>query len=193
MSTMEWLDDDTDEPEEPEVDSTRFPLLDDEHFLIAELNKRLRSLLQLPYVSGNTIRQIGTVLFALERMPRATPGIAVAFSLVYRFNHESTGCDLFISESEFRLETGGNAYSPEVGSDSYSNIVFEMETSGFRRGSADSFEVIGWLNQFDEVLNLGVRIEIDYLGDDDDVDWSAEDVEEDEIDINKDDSDENEE
>jgi len=171
---MHWIDDE----DEPEVDRTQFPLREDECYLVQELSQRLRSLIQRPSVSGYTVRQIGTVLFALERLPRATPGVAVSFSLVYRFNHESSGCDLFISESEFRLETGGNTYDPEVGSDSYGDTIFEMETSGFRRGSADSFEVVGWLNQFDELLNLGGQIEIDYLGDDEDVDWSNDDIEE---------------
>src|SRR5215475_11322290 len=111
---MELLDDEADELQDSDNDRTRFPLRDDELFLIYEIQKRLRSLLQKSHVSGKTVRQIGSILFALERLSFSTPGIAISFSLVYRFNHESTGCDLFISESEFRLESGGNAYDPNV-------------------------------------------------------------------------------
>jgi hypothetical protein len=113
------------------------------------------------------------VLFALERLPRSTPGVAVAIGPVYSFNSESSYCDLYITESEFRLSGGGNTYDPGVGSDSFSSTVFELEISGFREGSGDSEEVLGWLEQFDELINLGARIQIEYLGDDTLVDWSA--------------------
>lgn len=149
-----------------------FPFRLDEIFIVGELKARIRKLLQRPEASPIVVRKIGTVLFALERLPRSTPGVAVSLGLVDRFNNESCFSDLYISEDEFRLSSGGNTYDPGVGSDSYSSTAFELETSGFRDGNADSEEVAGWFAQFDQLLGLDAAIEIEYLGDDEQVDWS---------------------
>jgi hypothetical protein len=151
-----------------------FPFKIEDSFLVDELKKVVRKILRHPTLSGNDMRRIGTVLFALERLPRSTPGAAVGLSVVYRYNNESTYCELFISESELRLTSGGNTYDPAVGSDSYSQSILEMETSGFKDGCTDSYEVTGWFNSVSELLNMESRIEIEYLGDDGEVDWSDE-------------------
>jgi hypothetical protein len=151
-----------------------FPFRLDEVFIVESLKERMRTLLQRPGTSPVDLRQIGAVLFALERLPRSTPGIAVGVGLVYRNNKESCFSDFYISESEFRLSSGGNTYDPAVGSDSYSTTAFELETSGFREGNSESDETVGWFNQFDELLGLEAAIEIEYNGDDEQVNWSDE-------------------
>lgn len=115
-----------------------FPFRIEDSFLVDELKNVVRKILRHPTLSGSEVRRIGTVLFALERLPRSTPGVAVGLSVAYRYNNESTYCELFISDSELRLSSGGNAYDPAVGSDNYGQTVFEMETSGFKDGHTDS-------------------------------------------------------
>lgn len=160
-----------------ERDYHLFPFRLDEVFIVEELKQRVRKLLLRTDTSPGVVRKIGTVLFALERLPRSTPGVAVSLGLVNRFNNESCFSDIYISEDEFRLSSGGNSYDPAVGSDSYSSNAFELETSGYRDGDAESGEVAGWFNQFDELLGLGATIQIEYIGEDEMVDWSAEGTE----------------
>lgn len=171
------LDDEDELDEDDDQDEKRrelFPFRLEESFVVYELKSLVRKILQRPTLSGSEVRQVGTVLFALERLPRPTPGVAVGLGVAYRYNNESTYCELFISESEFRLSNGGNTYDPGVGSDSYSQTIFEMETSGFREGSGDDYEVTGWFNSINELLTMESSIDIEYLGDDEAVDWSEE-------------------
>lgn len=151
-----------------------FPFKLEDVFIVEELKDRIRKLLHRPGISPLQIRQIGTVLFALERLPRSTPGIAVGIGPRYSFNNESSYCDLFISEHEFRLGSGGSTYDPAVGGDHYSSTAFELGISGSREGYAESEEVSYWFSQFDELFNLGAKIEVDYVGEDELVDWSEE-------------------
>lgn len=174
---MDELDDEVELETEDDGDSQGrelFPFRREESFVVDELKGVVRLILQRPTLTGKEVRRVGTVLFALERLPRPTPGVAVGLGVVYRFNNESTYCELFISESEFRLSGGGNTYDPAVGSDSYGQTIFEMETSGFREGSGDSYEVAGWFGSVRELLNMESKIDIEYLGDDESVDWSDE-------------------
>ena len=158
--------------DDPEQNCDLFPFNTEDVFVIEELKERFRKLLGRPNTSPVRIRQIGTVLFALERLPRSTPGIMISIGPFYRFNDESSYCDLFISESSFRLSQGGSTYDPAVGGDRYSSTVLEVETSGYRAGSGDDPAVFDWFNQFDELFNLGAEISVEDIGEDSAVDWT---------------------
>jgi hypothetical protein len=74
------------------------------------------------------------------------------------------------------LSSGGNTYDPGVGSDNYSSVVFEAETSGYRT-STDWFAISGWVESFKELLNMESRISIDDNSDHESVNWDDEDSE----------------
>lgn len=166
---------------EDEADDERdvdlFPFRVDERPIVDELIKLVREVLGRGKVSAAQVRDISKVLYALERLPRPTPGIAIGLTVAYHYNNECTYCELFISEEEFRISSGGNTYDPGVGSDSYGETLFEMETSGFRDGSADWYQLSGWFDSARELLNMEHRISIEDLGDDGEIDWSDEESE----------------
>lgn len=168
MSTDDFNDDQT----KPNYEL--FPFRSEDIFVVEDLKARFRELLKKPNLPANRVRDIGTVLFALERLPRSTPGVFVTIGPHYRFNQESSYCDLCISETEFRLSQGGSMYDPAVGGDNYSSTVFEIDTSGYRSGSGEDPTVIEWFNTFDELINLGATFDVEYLGEDDQVDWTEE-------------------
>lgn len=159
---------------ESNPDYQLFPFRSEDLFIVEELKERFRDLLKKPNLSPTRVRQIGTVLFALERLPRSTPGVFVVIGPHYSFNNETSYCDLCISESEFSLSRGGSIYDPAVGGDNYSSTVFEIETSGYRDGSGEDPDVFEWFNMFDELLSLGGKLYVEYLGEDELVDWSQE-------------------
>lgn len=178
-------DDAVDSKEDTERGYDLFPLLADESFFVYELKTVVKNVLQRMPLSGREVREVGAVLFALERLPRSTPGIAVGLTLAYRANNESTFCELFVSENELRLSKGGNTYDPAVGSDSYGITCLEMETSGYRDGASDSGEVISWFDSINELLSIGNVVDLEYLGDDRTVDWFDEGCEDFWADVNE--------
>lgn len=169
---MEWEDNDN-EPEEPAVDYSRFPDSGELRYWSSEMQRIVRSRLSQPSVSVAMIRQLAAFLFALERLPKTTPGIDLCLTVNYRFGAELSYHDVYLSDSELRLTTGGSVYDPGVGSDSYSTLVLDMNPTGYVEGHIASPAIIDWLGGFEELLNLGGRFDIDYFGDDAAVDWEA--------------------
>lgn len=174
---MEEDVDDFEGEADDESNAELFPFRADERPIVDALVKLVREVLGRGKVSASQVRDISKVLYALERLPRPTPGIAIGLTVAYHFNNECTYCELFISEEEFRISSGGNTYDPSVGSDSYGETLFEMETSGFRDGSADWYQLSGWFDSARELLNMEHRISIEDLGDDSEIDWSDEETE----------------
>ncbi len=173
------FDEEEDEDEDAELKPVLFPFKQEEKAIVDELIKVVREILGRGNVSGREVHDISKALFALERLPRPTPGVAIGLGVIYEFNRESTFCDFYISEQEFRLSSGGYAYTEGVGGDSYSTTHFEMETSGFRDGSGDWFELSGWFNSLKELVGGEHRISIEDMGDESEIDWSDYDESED--------------
>jgi hypothetical protein len=75
-----------------------------------------------------------------------------------------------ISDTAFRLSTGGSVYTEGVGSDSYSESKFQLESGGFREGHSQDF--VDWLEEFRSARGT---LAVEDLSDDSDLDL-AEDV-----------------
>ncbi len=159
--------------EESEENDNFFPFRVEEEYLVTELIKLVRGIISENNLSPYQLRQIAVVIYALEHLPHYVEGISIGLGIVYRLNNESSFCEFYISESEFRLTSGGNTYDPGIGSDSYSSTIFELETSGYRDGDSESYEVTGWFNQVQELLNMEAEIEFEDNGDDSEIDWNA--------------------
>lgn len=166
------FDEDDEAEEDSELSPVLFPFRRDERVIVDELIKVVREILGRGNVTGREVHDISKALFALERLPRPTPGVSIGLGVIYEYNRESTYCDFYISEDEFRLSSGGYAYDEHVGGDSYSSTLFEMEMSGFRDGSDDWFELSGWFDSIKGLLGGEHRISIEDMGDESKVDWS---------------------
>ena len=120
------------------------PFMVGEKDLIDQLAGTIRASLQT--LEPAELRQIAVFLFALERLPYASVGVSIDLAITHRIEESFSYVSVEISGDAFRLSTGGSVYSPGVGSDSYSEIRFEIETGGYREGTTEAFAE--WLDMF---------------------------------------------
>src|SRR5687767_3219182 len=115
-----------------------FPFTVSERELIDKFTAKIR--VSLTSLTPAELRQMATLLFALERLPSATAGVYIDLAVTQRLDESFSYVSMELSDCDFRLTIGGSVYSPGIGSDSYSQIVLEMEIGGFRRGTTQDFE-----------------------------------------------------
>ena len=117
------------------------------------------------------------MLLALKRLPRPTPGVAVALEASSDFQDETTIFRLFVSAERFELDYGGIVYSP-AGSDHRSIPIFHLEKSGSR--TSDMYNSPGWIpvsewvERFRDLLSDEHEISIEDLSDEEKIDWKDE-------------------
>lgn len=121
-----------------------FPFLVGEKDLIDRLAAMLRA--SLGTLEPDQLRRMAKFLFALERLPYATPGVSIDLAITQRIEKNLSYVSVEICDDAFRLSTGGSVYSLDVGSDSYSETSFEVETGDYREGTTEAFEE--WMEMF---------------------------------------------
>lgn len=169
LEPFEPLDDEEEWREEVdedygEEDDTIFPLTDDElgfvGYAVIDFTRALVA------KAGPTPRQIvglGRALYALERLPQITPGVNLEYSISLRQGDENFEemkyWSVRICEDSFEVASGGSVYDARVGSDSVSGFKLYMEEGsyGYRECNDPSFN---WLEDLEELLNLGAELDI---------------------------------
>ena len=133
-------------------------------FILAEkeLIEKIESIVRKRMVAADpvTLRKIASFLYALERLPYTTPEVSLDFAIMERVCGNLSYVSVELDSQSFRLSTGGSIYSPDVGSDSFSETMFQVEMGGFRDGSTEAFN--DWLVAF---ASAGGYVEVQ--GDDD--------------------------
>ena len=137
-----------------------FPFMVGEKDLIDQLAATIRA--SLKTLEPAELRKMAAFLFALERLPYATVGVSIDLAITQRVERNLSYVSVEISDDAFRLSTGGSVYSPDVGSDSYSETGFEVETGGYREGTTEAFKE--WLEMFRATHG---SYSIEDIGDDD--------------------------
>jgi hypothetical protein len=134
-----------DEVERSEPVDDLFPFLREEESLIDALIGSIR--MTLPSLDPADLRQMATVLYALQRLPYRTPGISIDLAKSQRIGEDFCYVSVEITDDTFRLSKGGSVYTPGVGGDTYSETLFHVEVGEFREGSASGFRE--WLANFE--------------------------------------------
>ena len=126
--------------QEADHEPERFPLGEEDLEAVAEIVKLIRS--RMSSMTPADLRATATVLLALERLPLATPDLSVSLEFSTPDRDGNRGwADLELDGSEFRLGAGQRFYSPSVGGDTESRIVFETRAgSDWQRG-----DIVEWL------------------------------------------------
>lgn len=138
---------------EPEIDDL-FPFLVVEEDLIDALAAKIRA--SLKSLDPDRLYKLAKFLFALERLPYVTPGISFDLAITQRIDEDLSYVSVELSEDAFRLSTGGSIYTPDIGSDSYSETNFEVESGGYREGTTEDFSQ--WLSVF-RAMDGGISID----------------------------------
>lgn len=101
-------------------------------------------------------------LYALDRMPLITEGINSGFGITYRSGDEKYSemyyINFIITDGSFEIQMGGSVYDKAVGSDSYSDPGWYIETGGYRDTRAELYNIE---DSIEEYLNVGAKITID--------------------------------
>ena len=137
---------------------------DDDLFAVETAKAAARMFLGHPDIKPGQIVGLGRALYALERLPQATPGVYCEYDVSM-----TTGNDDFsemhyisfrITDDDFEISTGGSVYDKRVGSDSVSGPRWLLEFSGYAdRNLGDEIESIeGRVRRY---LRSGAEITVD--------------------------------
>ena len=165
---QEELDDDHDVEAEEEL----FGFLIEDQQVVEQLIVVVRSLLQRPGLSPQSIAEIGVFLFALERLPMPTPGICATLSLDYEFNRERDWVSIDISDDRIAFDKGFYTYEPGIGGDTHSEIILEVGL-GWRDG--DTFQAMEFAEAFAQrAEDTSRKVSITIHSDEPFTDWDLE-------------------
>jgi len=98
---------------------------DDSH-LVSDLMSIIRTLPQRRDVNARTISELGLILFAMQRLPMTTFGIAATLTLQRNLGLSFDWLSLTIDDEKFILQKGVYEYDPQVGSDTNSENILEI-------------------------------------------------------------------
>ena len=158
--------------EAPEV----FPLDDTYEWVIDSLKTFSERLIKPRITSTYDIQGLSKLLLALRRLPLTTPGVYIILTVSNRVNEELRYYDLTICAEVFRLCHGGSVYDPAVGSDSYSYDIFSVTPNEIIEG--DSYDIVNWIHQARELINLGGGVSVEDNSNNDEIDWDESAAEE---------------
>jgi hypothetical protein len=163
-----------DESTVTESDKTEdlFPLFESDRGLIEALVGLVRKLIHRADAIPEQIHDLAILLFGLERLPLATPGLGFEeVSLSYRSENEMRYQSITLDEASFSLSSGGSVYTPGAGSDTFSEDLLLAEVGGYRRDGTISPR--GWIVGFEGLIDSG-ELTIELSSGECDVDWGLE-------------------
>ncbi|MDD2482398.1 MAG: hypothetical protein PHF82_09760 [Lutispora sp.] len=144
------------------TDIEKFSLNEDDEYAIHIAVSVARRLLRYPSIQPLQIVGLGNALYALERMPLATEGVNCGFGITYNSGDEEHSemryVNFIITDWSFEIQIGGSVYDKAVGSDSYSNPGWYIETGGYKDTRAELYNIE---DSIEEYLNLGAEITVD--------------------------------
>jgi hypothetical protein len=155
---------------EPEVQLPldEFPIKQRELNLVRnEVVGLVRRICSLPAVKPADLIGLAHALFALERLPKTTKGVAVELSIKIRFGAENEGTELgrsvIINENNFSLQS---THRDLLSKDNHSDVVYEVDNAGYRNISHDDEEawlsVFQWFNDMKDWLKENAPDEIGF-------------------------------
>ena len=163
---------DSDDNHDVEEDEELFGFLIDDQQVVERLVDAVRSLLQRPGLSPQTIASLGPVIFALERLPLATPRLYATLTLLYEVNREGNWVSIDISDDRIALDKGFHTYEPGIGGDTHSEIILEVGL-GWRDG--DTFQAMEFAELFTQcAIDSSRRVDVTIHSDEPFNDWNLE-------------------
>jgi len=140
----------------------KFELVEEDYYALEIAKKIARHFLSLPIVKPKQIIGLGNAIFALERIPKSTPGVFVNYGVeLCKGNNdfrERRYIDFMISEDRFEISTGGSSVDNQSGGDAYSEPGWIIETGGYYNRECMLSQIEDEIFEF---LNLGAEINVE--------------------------------
>jgi hypothetical protein len=138
-----------------------FKLTNDDRYAIECAINIARRFLKTPGLNASKIIGLGKALYALERLPKTTPGAYFEFGISYRAGTKESSemryVDFKITESSFEISKGGSVYDCDRGSDSFSDPGWLIQASGYRETECELYDLEDTILEY---LNLGAEISV---------------------------------
>lgn len=134
-----------------------FVLTDDDMVAIDVATRTVRQFLRNEKLDARQIVGLGNALYALQRLPEVTDGVACEFGLMYRHGGESRYIEFEVSEHAFGISVGGTNYELNVGGDSFSQPGWRVEVGGSRDDKNPNL-LYNVSDQISEFVCLGAEI-----------------------------------
>ena len=151
-----------------------FELTEDDHYAVRIAKNVARRLLKHPHINPQQVIGIGNALYALERLPLATPGAYTEFGIAYRAGSKNFSemryIDFRISDEDFAISMGGSVYNDSVGGDTISEPGWLVEIGGYRKTECELYDLE---DSIEEYLSLGAEI---VVNDESDIEYEFEDA-----------------
>ncbi len=134
---------------------------DDDYYAIIVAKNVARRLLQHPDINPRQIIGLGNALYALDRLPQATPGACCQFSIIYRQISEEFEevryITFLISATDFRMSLGGTNCDVHIAEDHFDQCLWEIRPDGYRDtgGVLDTIE-----DSCEKLLSRGASIKV---------------------------------
>ena len=149
--------------------SQNFSLNEDDEYVIKIAINYARKFLKRFMVSPREIVGLGHALYALERLPKSTPGVHCEFGIWHKDGDknfsESKYIDFTILDNSFAVSIGGSVYESSVGSDSFSDPGWLVELNGYRE---NGLEIYRLEEMIDDYLKVGAEITV---SDESEIEW----------------------
>ena len=138
----------------------KFELTNEDEYAI-EIAKSMARRFLTRNISPQQVIGLGNALYALERLPQATPWALCEFGIIYRAGtkqfRETRYIDFKITETLFEISVGGSVYDEAVGSDRFSEPGWVIDVNGYRRTVCDLYTLQDTIKEY---LNLGAEITV---------------------------------
>jgi len=123
-----------------------------------------RDFLRYLGITPQEVVGLGHALYALERLPKVTPGVYCQFGIFYRAGDkefsEMKYITFAISDYSFEISIGGSVYEKGVGSDRYTEPgwLIELDEEGYRDPGCALYALEGKIREY---IHLGAQITVD--------------------------------
>ena len=143
------------------METTGFPLTVDDLTWVEELARLTRRMVALPNVTPQQLVGLGRALYALQHLPKVSPGVDVEYSVSLgggdEEHSEKRYWTIQISEYCFTVLQVLAVWTKGVGSDDESTICFQTDTGGVQRHERDMSQ---WVSEAEEALAIGPELSV---------------------------------
>jgi len=139
--------------------SEAFELIDEDYYAIQIASNVARLFLKERNLPPRSIIGLGNALYALDRLPEVTKGVNCQFGLIYENGNEefreSKYYEFRIGEDFFEISAGGSVYDKAVGSDSFSEPGWLVQSNGVATRDAELWYLGDHITEF---INIGAKV-----------------------------------